>query len=155
MNEEMKKKYEELKKNNKKRNQIYELKKLCEGDGLLHECIESTGGIPLNYDEGNKIMDDIQQKIPFILGRVDFSKFKFKTTINTIDSILEYINNPIDVYVMWDNAKLPCLKSELKDIIKFIDDVTAVSFDTWVVSTDYNVIIEFYHEGEITLGILY
>ena len=55
---------------------------------------------------------------------------------------------------MWDNANLPCLKSELKNIIKSIDDVTAVSFDTWVVSSDYNIIIEFYHEGEITLGVL-
>lgn len=99
-------------------------------------------------------MDEIQEKIPFRLGRVDFSKFKFKTNINTIDSICELIKNSTEVYVMWDEVNLPCLKSELKDIIKFIDDITAVSFDTWVVSLDYNTIIEFYHEGEIKLGIL-
>lgn len=64
------------------------------------------------------------------------------------------IESFIEIYVMWDNANLPCLKSELKNIIKSIDDVTAVSFDTWVVSSDYNIIIEFYHEGEITLGVL-
>ena len=48
---------------------------------------------------------------------------------------------------MWDEENLPCLKSELKDIINSIDDVTAVSFDTWAVSSDYNIIIEFYHRG--------
>ena len=99
-------------------------------------------------------MDEIQEKIPFRLGRVDFSKFKFKTNINTIDSICKLIKNFTEIYVMWDNADLPCLKCELRDIIKFIDEVTAVSFDTWLVSSDYNIIIEFYHDGQIMLGIL-
>ena len=150
MNEEMKKKYDEL----KKKNRIYAIQKSWENNVLLQECIEATGGRTLNYNDGNKVMDEIQKKIPFRLGRVDFSKFKFKTNINTIDSISKLIKNSTEIYVMWDNANLPCLKSELKDIIKFIDDVTAVSFDTWIVSTDYNTIIEFYHKGEVTLGIL-
>lgn len=151
MNEETKKKYDEL----KKKNRITSIQKAWENNVLLQECVESTGGKLLNYDEGNKILEEIQGKIPFRLdGRVDFSKFKSKNNINTIASINELIKNSTEFYVMWDEVNLPCLKSELKDIIKFIDDVTAVSFDTWIVSSDYNTIIEFYHEGEITVGIL-
>ncbi|VYU67853.1 hypothetical protein [Clostridium tertium] len=151
MNEEMKKKYDEL----KKKNRITSIQKSWENNVLLQECIESTGGKVLNYDDGNKILEEIQSKIPFRLnGRVDFSRFKYKNNINTISSINELIKSSTEFYVMWDEENLPCLKSELKDIINSIDDVTAVSFDTWAVSSDYNIIIEFYHEGEITLGIL-
>jgi hypothetical protein len=151
MNEKIKRKYDEL----KKKNRIASIQKTWKNNVLLQECVESTGGKLLNYDEGNRILEEIQDKIPFRLdGRVDFSKFKFKDNINIITSISELIKNSTEFYVMWNEVNLPCLKSGLKDIIKFINDVTAVSFDTWVVSSDYNIIIEFYHEGEITLGIL-
>ena len=150
MNEEMKKKYDEL----KKKNRITSIQKSWGNNVLLQECIESTGAKVLPYDDGNKISEEIQSKIPFLNGRVDFSRFKYKNSINTISSINELINSSTEFYVMWDEANLPCLKLELKDIINFIDDVTCVSFDTWVVSSDYNTIIEFYHEEEIMLGIL-
>lgn len=151
MNEETKKKYDEL----KKKNRITSIQKSWENNVLLQECVESTGGELLNYYEGNKRLEEIQEKIPFGLdGRVDFSKFKSKYNIISISSLSELIKNSIEFYVMWDELNLPCLKSVLKDIIRCIDDVTAVSFDTLVVSLDYNIIIEFYHEGEIILGIL-
>lgn len=151
MNEEIKKKYEEL----KKKNRITSIQKSWENNMLLQDCIESTGGKVLPYDDGNKISEEVQSKIPFLNGRVDFSKFKYKKSINIISGINELINSSIEFYVMWDEANLPCLKIELKDIINSIDDITCVSFDTWVVSSDYNIIIELYHEGEITLGIFY
>jgi hypothetical protein len=139
----------------KKKNKINAIQKAWENNTLLQECIEFTGAKILNYEEGNQILEEIQGKIPFTLdGRVDFTKFKSKNIINTISSINESITISTEFYVMWDEVNLPCLKCELKDIIKFIDDVTAVSFDTWMVSSDYNTIIEFYHEGEITLGIV-
>ena len=150
MNEEMKKKYDEL----KKKNRITSIQKSWENNMLLQDCIESTGGKVLPYDDGNKISEEVQSKIPFLNGRVDFSRFKYKNRMNTISSINELINSSIEFYVMWDEANLPCLKIELKDIINSIDDITCVSFDTWVVSLDHNIIIELYHEGEITLGIL-
>ncbi|MGL5152763.1 MAG: hypothetical protein ACRC7N_19580 [Clostridium sp.] len=151
MNEETKKKYDEL----KKKNRITSIQKSWENNVLLQECVESTVGELLNYDEGNKILEEIQEKIPFGLdGRVDFSKFKSKYNIIAISSLSELIKNSIEFYVMWDEVNLPCLKSELKDIIRCIDDVTVVSFDTWVISSDYNIIIEFYHDGEIILGML-
>ena len=151
MNEETKKKYDELKKKNK----ITSIQKSWENNVLLQECVDSTGGKFLNYDEGSKILEEIQEKIPFgLYGRVDFSKFKTKYNIIEISSLSELIKDSVEFYVMWDEVNLPCLKSELKDIIRCIDDVTAVSFDTWVVSLDYNIIIEFYHDGQIMLGIL-
>ena len=151
MNEETKKKYERL----KKKNRITSIQKSWGNNVLLQECVEATGGELLNYDEGNKILEEIQVNIPFGFdGRVDFSKFKSKYNIISIASLSEVINNSMEFYVMWDEVNLPCLKAELKNIIRCIDDVTAVSFDTWVVSSQYNIIIEFNHDREIVLGIM-
>jgi hypothetical protein len=37
--------------------------------------------------------------------------------------------------------------------IEVIDDVTAVSFDTWIFSLASGYVIEIYHEGEVWVGI--
>ena len=150
MNEEMKKKYDEL----KEKNRITSIQKSWGNNVLLQECIESTGAKVLPYNDGNKISEEIQSKIPFSNGRLDFSRFKYKNNINAVSTISELINSSTEFYIMWDEANLPCLKLELKKIIKFIDDITCVSCDTWVVSSDYNTVIEFYHEKEIMLCIL-
>ncbi|AKA70178.1 hypothetical protein [Clostridium scatologenes] len=151
MNEEMKKKYNEL----KKKNEINIIRKEWESNTLLQECIENTGGKILDYDEGQKIVINIQEKFLFTVnGRMDWSNVNTKKSIKKLSDINDLVDTSVLFYVMWDEEKLPCLECQLKDIITFIDDVTSVSFDTWLVSSDYNIIIEFYHEGEITVGFL-
>ena len=49
---------------------------------------------------------------------------------------------------------LPCIKSTLFHIIQVIDDVLVVSFDTWIVDLNVEIIIEFHYEGSITLGMV-
>ncbi|WP_456297627.1 CDI toxin immunity protein [Haloplasma contractile] len=56
-----------------------------------------------------------------------------------------------DVYILWDDGSLLAIKSKLKHIISTIDDITAVSFDTWLFHPSMRISIEFYHENEITL----
>ncbi|WP_308728038.1 hypothetical protein [Bacillus sp. MYb209] len=51
------------------------------------------------------------------------------------------------VYIIWDEASLPIIKTNLHQILQVIDDVTAVSFDTWIYSQDVGYVIEYYHEG--------
>ena len=150
MNQELRIKYEKL----KERNKIIAIEKSWKDNMLLQECIGIIEGEVLEYEEGLRITDDIQIKILFLNGRVDFDEFKYQNNINDISSIETLVDANIDVYIMWDQFKLPCLKSKLSQIIRHIDDVACVSFDTWIVSVDYNIVIEIYHEGEITLGIL-
>lgn len=45
------------------------------------------------------------------------------------------------------------IESDLYTVIEVIDDVTAVSFDTWLFSPNEGVVIEFHHDGEIIIGI--
>ena len=37
-------------------------------------------------------------------------------------------------------------------IFKVIDDVTAVSFDTWIFSPSTGYVIEIFHDGEVRVG---
>ncbi|MBN1046100.1 MULTISPECIES: hypothetical protein [unclassified Clostridium] len=151
MNEKMRKKYNEL----KKKNAINVIKKSWESNILLQECIENTGGIILEYDENQKIVTNIQEKFPFTVhGRVNWSNINTKNIIEDLSDINDLVDTSALFFVIWDEEKLPCLKCKLKDIITFIDDVTAISFDTWLVSSDYNIIIEFYHGGQIIVGVL-
>ena len=60
--------------------------------------------------------------------------------------ILKIINNT------WDDINMPILKCDWLSIFNNIDDVLAVSFDTWMISEDIKNIIEFYHEGTIIAG---
>ena len=55
-------------------------------------------------------------------------------------------------FVIWSDAVLPILKCTWNKILENIDDVLAVSFDTWLVSEDFTELIEFYHDGEVVFG---
>lgn len=57
-------------------------------------------------------------------------------------------------YILWDSVDVPCILSNYEDIIRNIDDVTAVSFNTWLLSENLTELIEFHHEGTITIGYL-
>lgn len=55
------------------------------------------------------------------------------------------------IFILWSHGNQPVLISQLSSLLKEIDVVLAVSPDTFVICpTKY--IIEFYHEGEITIG---
>lgn len=47
---------------------------------------------------------------------------------------------------------LPCVSCKLSRILNNIDDVLAVSFDTWLLSQNEREVIEFHHEGKIIYG---
>lgn len=66
----------------------------------------------------------------------------------------QYLDESKQYYIIWDNIMLPCIKSTLFHIIQVIDDVLVVSFDTWIVDLNVEIIIEFHYEGSITLGMV-
>ena len=56
------------------------------------------------------------------------------------------------MYILWDEVSLPAVRTNLVKAIDVVDDVTAVSFDTWIFCSSENYVIEFYHENEIRVG---
>ena len=150
MNEVKKTRYEELKEKNKEK-----AKKLAwKNNVLLQECLEALGdyGYILNTKESKEILDLFYKSVPISqYSRVDFEKIDSSKNIDNASELLIQSKNK-EFYIIWDELNLPIVKSKLNKIINSIDDVVAVSFDTWLLSTNMNEIIEFYHEGEIKLG---
>lgn len=79
-------------------------------------------------------------------------RFSSMQRMDNIEELYERCKSK-EFYIIW-HEELPVIKSDIGTIISNIYDICAVEFDTWVFSTDYSEIIEFYHEGEITYGVV-
>ena len=87
-------------------------------------------------------------------GEFDWNNINSRKIIkNTkIIDIKKYVNT-IKYYIIWDDPSEPILLAPLDNIIKNIDDVTAVSTNTWLMSEDKKYFVEIYHETRITIAI--
>lgn len=130
---------------------------------LFEECIlalKNEGEVLILFkEESDEIVKEFEESVPLdsLMSRVDFSKISRKKEIVMDKEILEelYKNNVnVDepVYVFWFNAELPVIQTSIKNVIKVIDDVISVDFDTWIFCPKERYIVEYYHEGETFLG---
>jgi hypothetical protein len=129
---------------------------------LLEECIVALGnqGVAVDASEGKIIFEEMTKLFPMTSwGRIDWEKTICKMEKVEKEKVITQLsrhnrNIEKEVYIFWDEITLPVVKSNLKKIIEVIDDVTAVSFDTWIFCPGENYVIEFSHGGELTIGIL-
>jgi len=127
---------------------------------LLEECILALGDDTkvLDMQETQNTFKAMINTFPMTKwGRIDWGKTDGEFEVVPKEDILERlcrVYNDIDttVYILWDEASLPAVKTDLKKAIGVIDDVTAVSFDTWFFCPSANYVIELYHEHEIRVG---
>lgn len=128
---------------------------------LYEECIEALGAYVcrLSNSEAAHILADFERSFPFTKwGRIKWGKVIDKAEINTIDEIYAFLNEKLNrynsiVYVIWDEKTLPIIQSDLNQIVSVINDVTAVSFDTWIYSPSAVFVIELFHDGEVNIGL--
>ena len=123
---------------------------------LLEECIEVMGNdiYILNNDEKLFVERKLFDMLPFTRwGRIDWDNFKNKKEIYNMEDFSS-MDGSKKYYIIWDDPTKPIIKSKLTNILQNLDDVLAVSFDTWLLAEDESLIIEFYHEGEMTIAIL-
>ena len=121
---------------------------------LLEECLVALGKdvTKLSKEKTDEIFESMLQKFPMTSwGRIDWENVNHKK-ISSIDEIKKYIKTQEDVYILWDEASLPAIKTELNNVLSVIDSVKAVSFDTWIYSSNWEYVIELYHENEINIG---
>ncbi|MCD1262022.1 hypothetical protein B5M42_024890 [Paenibacillus athensensis] len=121
---------------------------------LFEECIEALDSpIILNKTETQEEFNRFREAFSFSHGRIDWSRVEGRKPIEVVSDILTRVNaNAGDFLIIWDNARLPIVKSNLNSILRSLDDVLAVSFDTWLYRPDDGTIIEFFHEGDVTIG---
>ena len=107
---------------------------------LLEECLDVLKKYSIIEDKEleEQILSNLKSTF---YGKIDFSKYADAHEINFEE--IRQLPDESEYYVIWDNAAIPIIKCNIEDIL-------AVSFDTWLISTDMKRIIEFYHEGSIT-----
>lgn len=149
MDSNTKKRYEELKRKQKEKNK----NKVKYDNSLLRECLEllQNNSHVLDDSEEQYISQKFKKEVPMTeWGRIDWKKITKSKIVNDYDKLLEVLNRG-EYYIIWGEG-LPIVQCDLNQIIKYIDDIIAVDFDTWLVSSDFVTIVEFYHEGEISVG---
>ncbi|MDF2960668.1 MAG: hypothetical protein K0S39_2403 [Paenibacillus sp.] len=86
-------------------------------------------------------------------GRVDWNSVPHKFCIkNALELKMYKLDFNQNYFIIWNENNLPVIETTIGDVIKNFKDIAAVGFDTWVVNFDEGIIIENYHEGEITVG---
>ena len=112
----------------------------------LQKCISSLPDV--------KILNDSEKKL--LLDRVE-SRIEFSASGIVWDSYPHYIhfypNEPITVnntfcYIIWDEYTLPVLRTNLRDALSQLDLITIMAFNTWIIGSELDWVIEFHHEEE-------
>lgn len=114
---------------------------------LFEECLAALGSY--------KIAKIYESKMALVnlrltdYGRLDFKCYKTsrRMPLSELRSLGDFA-----CYIIYGNAELPVIKCRFKQVLEHLDDVLAPAFDTWVLDVKYSRIIEFYHDGQITLA---
>ena len=100
----------------------------------------------LAEDESEKILSYLRLTK---YGRLNVDSYKTHCNIS-MEKFMQYTEEK-ECYIVFNDAEIPIIKTFYNEIIANIDDVLAVSFDTWILSDDCSIIFEFYHDGLITM----
>ena len=148
MDIEAKKKYEIL----KAKNEGMKFEKKWKSNKLFMECIDLLKKcMIMSKEESEALFQQFQGLVPIRYGRVDWKKMT-NYAKTSIEEIKQSCNRDKEYYILWDDYDVPCVHCCLQTIIDNIDDVLAVTSNTWLLSEAKDEIIEFYHEGEIVYG---
>ncbi|WHX98008.1 hypothetical protein [Neobacillus sp. DY30] len=92
-------------------------------------------------------------------GRIDWDKVHNKIGLTsddifTIPAVLSYhsFDISVPVYLLADEYNTPVVKTSLFTILEKVEDVMCMSPDQWIFSPHLKYVIEFCHDGEITIG---
>ncbi len=121
---------------------------------LLEECIDVLKKEKdfLEYDElkSEELFETLQKNIKFTeYGKVDFEGISYIKA----NSLEELNLENIKILIFWDEMSLPVLQTNINSVIKYLDDVLAVSFQTWLVSLDFKYIIEYSYDSSISTNL--
>lgn len=148
MDNERKAYLEKLKKESKQ----LQKKRKIQNNVLLNECIDnlSDNATVLNQEQSEQIYNKLKKTVPFGAWGIDWLQFHDSKTVHSYDELIAPCSNK-QFYIIW-GKDLPIINCDIYSIVRYLDDISAVSPDTWLFSLDFNEVIELYHDGKITVG---
>ncbi|MCA0755645.1 hypothetical protein KP806_11320 [Paenibacillus sp. N4] len=127
---------------------------------LFEECIVALGDGTriLSNEMSENVYDLLQNLYPFTSwSSIDWEKVRFKRVVDDVAEMEHFLNkqygqvNAEDVFVIWSYGDFPVVQTRLHKIVDSLEDVLAVSSDTYVLFPS-KFVVEFHHEGKITIG---
>ena len=114
---------------------------------LFDECLKALGSYKIaKLYEAKMAMANLRLTD---YGRLDFRRYKSSRGMSIAE--LRALGD-FACCIIYNNADLPVVKCRFKQVLDCLDDVLAPAFDTWVLDEKYSRLIEFYHDGQITLA---
>lgn len=136
--------------------------KIIKEKTLLEECIEALGEetVILSQKDSDDVLKTFEDMFPIVYwGRIDWEKIDDKVYISDTSQIIPAIEKLLkrsfdtSIYILWNEGSLPTVRGDLKSALIVIEDVTCVGPDTWFFNPLERYIVEFFHEGEVVVGI--
>lgn len=120
---------------------------------LLEECIEALPyAHVITGNESDFLFKQFENRLPFTsYGRIDWENLTGFYPIEKKRDILNFVNIEDSCLILWNDMSLPVIRTTIGFLLNSIDDVLAVSYDTWIYIESKETIIEFFHGGKITL----
>lgn len=91
------------------------------------------------------------------MARINWDAIVAKKKINDCQEIIQWLTrekiSDYRVILLWNYSDAPAVSTDLRSALRAIDDVTAVGSDTFMFCPSAGYVIEFYHEGEVTIGL--
>lgn len=127
---------------------------------LVDDCVKALGEgtVVLSKKERYILFKELLKQFPFTRwGRIDWTVAEHKVLAASASEVLPLLvshgkETSEAVFIIWDEVTLPAIKTDVQAVLHHSWEVTMVSFDTWIFCPENKYVIEFYHEGEITIG---
>lgn len=81
-----------------------------------------------------------------LYGRIEWDSYKAYEEMDENTFGNRYMNQEEYYYILWSHGSDPVIKARLNQIVKNLEDVTAVSPDIWIYREERQV-IEIFHDG--------
>lgn len=115
---------------------------------LFDEALDALKEVRVLADEeSRKVMNQFLSSFPIRTsgsGGIDWNKVDRKVLLTCIEEIKDQITLTLtdSCFVIWNDAAHPVVETTVESIVNAFDDVTAVSFDTWIFIPKNNNVIE-------------
>ncbi|MEK5115275.1 CDI toxin immunity protein [Bacillus sp. FSL R5-0677] len=146
----------------KMRQKLKELKTKNRNDTnpLFNECLESLGNETLIFSQerSQQIANTLIDLFPItVSGRIDWEQLDNQLIASDKEQLISLIRaNQLDfdgqIFIIWDNYKIPVVSTNLDKVFQSLVDVDAVSFYYWLLDKEYRFVIEINNEELIRVG---
>ena len=131
---------------------------------LFDECIEVLNPevAIISQEETDKLFDQLESMFPIGMASrimwedMDHSYYStLQETTEVFPALKKLVTDAVDpnMYILWNDADIPVIETDIHTALSHIDDVLCVASDTWFFNIHQKYVVEFYHLGEMRVGI--